>query len=235
MRPSAVRPFNASLRAGTPGYAAGMLPTGHLLAFALLSFVLIIVPGPNVIFVITRSLMLGRVAGVSTAVGGQIGVYAQVAAVAFGIGALVERSVTLFTAIKLAGAGYLVYLGVQGIRHRRSLRNALNTVAQPKGFGRILRDGIVVGLSNPKSIVFFAAVLPQFADPRAGHVPAQMLLLGAVFMAIAVLCDSTWALAAGTARAWFAASPRRLELVGGTGGLVMIGIGASLALTGRSD
>jgi threonine/homoserine/homoserine lactone efflux protein len=102
-----------------------MLPTGHLLAFALLSFVLIIVPGPNVIFVITRSLMLGRAAGVSTAVGGQIGVYAQVAAVAFGIGALVERSVTLFTAIKLAGAGYLVYLGVQGIRHRRSLRYAL--------------------------------------------------------------------------------------------------------------
>ena len=80
----------ASLRAGAPGYAAGMPPTGHLLAFALLSFVLIIVPGPNVIFVITRSLMLGRAAGVSTAVGGQIGVYAQVAAVAFGIGALVE-------------------------------------------------------------------------------------------------------------------------------------------------
>jgi threonine/homoserine/homoserine lactone efflux protein len=124
----AVRPLIASLPAGAPDYAGGMLPTGHLLAFALLSFVLIIVPGPNVIFVITRSLMLGRVAGVSTAVGGQVGVYAQVAAVAFGLGALVERSVTLFTAIKLAGAGYLVYLGVQGIRHRRSLRNALNTV-----------------------------------------------------------------------------------------------------------
>ena len=86
MRPSAVRPFIASLCAGAPGYAAGMLPTGHLLAFALLSFVLIIVPGPNVIFVITRSLMLGRVAGVSTAVGGQIGVYAQVAAVALASG-----------------------------------------------------------------------------------------------------------------------------------------------------
>src|SRR5215468_3097309 len=132
-------PVIASQGAGLPGYAAGMLPTGHLLAFALLSFVLIIVPGPNVIFVITRSLMLGRADGVSTAVGGQIGVYAQVAAVALGIGALVERSVTLFTAIKLAGAGYLVYLGIQGIRHRRSLRNALNGVAQPKGIGRILR------------------------------------------------------------------------------------------------
>ncbi len=212
-----------------------MLPTSHLLAFALISFALIIVPGPNVIFVITRALMLGRAAGVGTALGGQIGVYAQVAAVALGIGALVERSVTLFTVIKLAGAGYLVYLGVQGIRHRRALRHVLDTATEPKSIARILRDGIVVGVSNPKSIVFFAAVLPQFADRQAGHVPAQMLLLGAVFMAIAVLCDSSWALAAGTARAWFARSPRRLELVGGTGGLVMIGIGASLAITGRHD
>jgi threonine/homoserine/homoserine lactone efflux protein len=212
-----------------------MPPTSHLLAFALISFALIIVPGPNVIFVITRSLMLGRAAGVGTALGGQIGVYAQVTAVAFGIGALVERSVTLFTVIKLAGAGYLVYLGVQGIRHRRSLRNALKTAAEPRSIARIVRDGAAVGASNPKSIVFFAAVLPQFADRQAGHVPAQMLLLGAVFMAIAVLCDSSWALAAGTARAWFARSPRRLELVGGTGGLVMIGIGASLAITGRHD
>jgi threonine/homoserine/homoserine lactone efflux protein len=212
-----------------------MPPTGHLLAFALVSFALIIVPGPNVIFVITRSLMLGRAAGVGTALGGQIGVYAQVTAVAFGIGALAERSVALFTLIKLAGTGYLAYLGVQGIRHRRSLRNALNTATEPKSIARIVRDGIAVGMSNPKSIVFFAAVLPQFADPQAGHVPAQMLLLGAVFIAIAVLCDSSWALAAGTARAWFARSPRRLELIGGTGGLLMIGIGASLALTGRHD
>ena len=180
-------------------------------------------------------LTASRLAGVGTALGGQIGVYAQVAAVAFGIGALVERSVTLFTVIKLAGAGYLVYLGVQGIRHRRSLRNALNTATEPKSIGRIVRDGIAVGASNPKSIVFFAAVLPQFADRQAGHVPAQMLLLGATFVAIAGLCDSSWALAAGTARAWFARSPRRLELVGGTGGLVMIGIGASLAVTGRHD
>lgn len=212
-----------------------MLPTSHLLAFALISFALIIVPGPNVIFVITRSLMLGRAAGVGTALGGQIGVYAQVAAVALGIGALVERSVTLFTVIKLAGAGYLVYLGVQGIRHRRALRYALNTATEPKSIARILRDGIVVGVSNPKSIVFFAAVLPQFADRAAGHVPFQLLLLGAVFMSIALVSDSMWAIVAGTARAWFARSPRRLELVGGAGGLVMIGIGASLALTGRKD
>jgi threonine/homoserine/homoserine lactone efflux protein len=87
-----------------------MPPTAHLLAFALISFALIVVPGPNVLFVISRSLMLGRAAGVGSAVGGQIGVYAQVAAVAVGVGALVERSVALFTVIKLAGAAYLVFL-----------------------------------------------------------------------------------------------------------------------------
>ena len=212
-----------------------MPPASHLLAFGLVSFVLIVVPGPNVLFVISRSLMLGRAAGVGTAFGGQLGVYAQVAAVAFGIGALVARSVALFSVIKLAGAVYLGYLGVQAIRHRRVLSAALQAPAERKSIARIIGDGIAVGVTNPKSIVFFAAVLPQFAQPSAGHVPAQMLLLGAVFMAIAVLCDSSYALAAGTARAWLARSPRRLELVGGTGGLVMIGIGASLALTGRRN
>ena len=124
---------------------------------------------------------------------------------------------------------------MQAIRHRRSLRDALEVAAQPRSFGRILRDGIVVGVSNPKVIVFFAAVLPQFVNRPAGHVPVQMLLLGSVFLAIAVVCDSSWALAAGTARAWLARSPRRLEMVGGAGGLAMIGIGASLAVTGRRD
>lgn len=212
-----------------------MPATGQLLAFALISLALIVVPGPNVLFVISRSLTLGRAAGVGTAAGGVIGEFVQVTAVAFGMGALVERSLVLFTAIKLAGAAYLVYLGVQAIRHRHSLAGALDAVAEPKGLARILRDGVVVGVSNPKAIVFFAAVLPQFVNRPAGHVPAQMLLLGSVFVAIAGLSDSTWAVAAGTARAWLARSPRRLALIGGTGGLAMIGIGASLAVSGRKD
>lgn len=212
-----------------------MLPTGHLLAFLLLSSALIVVPGPNVLFVVSRSLQLGRAAGVATAVGGQIGVYAQVAAVAFGIGVLVERFVAVFTVIKLGGAAYLVYLGVQAVRHRRSLTGALGATVAKKTPLRTLRDGFLVGVTNPKAIVFFAAVLPQFADRPAGHVPLQMLLLGAIFIGIAVVSDSGWAVAAGTARAWLARSPRRLELIGGTGGLVMIGIGASLAITGRTD
>jgi threonine/homoserine/homoserine lactone efflux protein len=212
-----------------------VLPTAHLLAFALLSFALIVVPGPNVLFVISRSLQLGRAAGVCTALGGQAGVYVQVAAVAFGVGVLVERSVAIFTVIKLAGAAYLIYLGVQAVRHRRSLTDALGATVARKTPLRILGDGFLVGVTNPKAIVFFIAVLPQFVDRSAGHVPLQMLLLGSVFVSIAVVSDGTWALAAGTARAWLARSPRRLELVGGTGGLVMIGIGASLAVAGRKD
>jgi threonine/homoserine/homoserine lactone efflux protein len=212
-----------------------MVPASHLLAFSLISLALIIVPGPNVLFIISRSLMLGRAAGVGTAFGGQIGVYVQVAAVAFGVGAVVERSVAVFTVIKLAGAAYLVYLGIQAVRHRRSLAEALGARSEPKTIRRILRDGFMVGLFNPKAIVFFMAVLPQFVDRSAGHVPAQMLLLGAMFMAIAVVCDSTWALIAGTARTWLARSPRRLEIIGATGGLTLIGIGTSLALSGRTD
>ena len=161
------------------------------------------------LFVVSRSLMLGRGAEVSTAVGGQVGAFLQVAAVALGIGELVERSVVVFTVIKLAAPGYLAWLGVQAIRHRHSLAAALEIPVPRKSTRAILRDGIVVGVSNPKVIVFFVAVLPQFADRSAGHVPAQLLLLGLIWNAIALACDSTWALAAGTARAWLARSPRR--------------------------
>jgi threonine/homoserine/homoserine lactone efflux protein len=212
-----------------------VLPTSHLVAFVLLSYALIVIPGPNVLFVISRALQLGRGAGLAAVVGGQLGVYTQVIAVALGIGALVEQSVAIFTAIKLAGAAYLIYLGVQAIRHRRSLTAALDLGVEKKTTGQMLRDGFVVGVTNPKAILFFAAELPQFADRSAGYVPFQLLLLGAVFIGIALVSDSIWAVVAGTARAWFARSPRRLERIGGAGGLVIIGIGVRLALTGRKD
>jgi threonine/homoserine/homoserine lactone efflux protein len=214
---------------------ANVIPAHRLLEFALLSYALILVPGPNVLFVVSRSLQLGRLPGVAAVIGGQSGVYVQVIAVALGVGALVERSVVVFTVVRLAGAAYLIFLGVQAIRHRRSLAAILAGTTPPASTSRMLRDGFVVGLTNPKAIVFFAAVLPQFADRAAGHVPAQLLALGAVFVAIAIVSDSMWALLAGTARSWFTRSPRRLALIGGTSGLVMIGIGASLALTGGKD
>jgi threonine/homoserine/homoserine lactone efflux protein len=209
-----------------------MLASDHLLAFVFVAFVLILVPGPSVLFVVTRSLTLGRGAGVATVVGNTAGAYTQVIAVAIGLGALVQESIVVFTVIKLVGAAYLVYLGVQAVRHRRSLADALHAPVEPKVLRRILADGYVVGVFNPKVIVFFMAVLPQFVD-RAGSVPLQLLTLGAIFCAIALLCDSLWALLAGAARSWLISSPRRLSVIGGSGGLVMIGLGAGLAVSGR--
>lgn len=212
-----------------------MPSTAQLVAFGLTSFILIVVPGPSVLFVISRSLSLGRPAGLATVIGNSAGEYVLVIAVAVGIGPLVEDSIVAFTAVKLAGAAYLVYLGVQALRHRRSVAAALNAGQARTSARRILRDGFVVGVTNPKGIVFFAAVLPQFVDRASGHVPLQLLLLGCVFVAIALISDSIWALAAGAARAWLSRSPRRLELIGGAGGLAMIGIGARLAMTGRHN
>lgn len=208
----------------------------QFLAFLLLSTALIAMPGPSVLFTIGRALSIGRREALLTVVGNAIGIYGQAIAVAVGIGVIVERSILVFTVIKFAGAAYLVYLGVQAIRHRRKVTEALAkgipTVLPSR---RVLRDGIVVGLTNPKNIVFFVVALPQFTNPAAGNVPLQMLVLGAVFVAIALMLDSVWALVASTARTWFSRSPRRLEMVGGTGGLMMIGLGATIAVTGRKD
>ena len=212
-----------------------MLPTTHLLAFTLTASVLIAIPGPSVLFTVSRAIALGRAAGVATVAGNTVGAFAQVVAVAFGIGPLVERSVAVFTVLKLAGACYLMFLGVQAIRHRRSLAAALGAEVERKTTVRMMLDGFAVGATNPKVIVFFAAMLPQFVDRRAGDVPVQIIALGAIFAGIALISDSTWAVAAGTVRAWLSSSPRRLALLGGTGGLLMIGIGARLALTGRND
>lgn len=216
-------------------YAGGMLPTSHLLAFAVTAFVLVAIPGPSVLFTIGRALTTGRRGALLTVVGNAGGVSVQVAAVALGVGAVVETSVEVFTVLKFAGAGYLVYLGVQAIRHRRSLTTSTDAVAMPTRTRKVLREGFVVGVTNPKMLIFLAAALPQFVDRTAGGLPLQMLFLGLLVLVITLASDSLWALAAGTARSWFADSPRRIELMGGAGGLAMIGIGASLAITGRKD
>ena len=210
-----------------------MVPLDRLAAFVGVAFALIVVPGPSVLFVISRGVALGRRAAVTTVVGNAAGVYVQVVAVALGIGALVERSVLVFRALSLVGAAYLVVLGVRTIRGRRRLAEALEVPVAPASTWRILREGFVVGLANPKVIVFFAAVLPQFTDRARGHVPVQLLLLGAIFVGIALVSDSAWGVAAGSARAWLSRSPRRLAALGGTGGLVMIALGLRLAATGR--
>jgi threonine/homoserine/homoserine lactone efflux protein len=205
-----------------------------MLTFAVTSALLIIVPGPSVLFVISRGVALGRRAALLTVLGNAGGVFVQVLAVAAGLGAVLERSTVLFDAVRLGGAAYLVYLGVQAVRHRRELSTVLDvTTTRPPS--SILREGFVVGLTKPKLVIFFTAVLPQFVDPDGGPVPLQRLLLGGIFVGLALILDSCWGLAAGTARAWLSGAPHRLERLGGAGGLVIVGLGLRLAVTGRKD
>jgi len=137
--------------------------------------------------------------------------------------------------VKLVGAAYLVYLGIQAFRHRRALAESLDPNEAGLSNRGLFREGFIVGVTNPKGLVFSTAILPQFIEPSGVAVPVQMLLLGVVAVAIAVLSDSCWGMAAGTARSWLGRSPRRLSLLGGTGGLVMIGLGVQLAVSGRKD
>jgi len=207
-----------------------MVPWEHLAAFVVASTVIVVIPGPSVLFVLGRSIAHGRRAGVLSVLGNTLGTVPAVLAVAFGVGALVAASAAAFTALKLAGAAYLVWLGVQAVRHRHD--HTAVTTAAPASTGRLLGQGFVVGVTNPKTIAFFVAVLPQFVDPAAGPAWAQLLVLGVVFQLLALVCDSTWALAAGTARAWFARSPRRISTLSATGGVMMVGLGGTLALSG---
>jgi threonine/homoserine/homoserine lactone efflux protein len=201
------------------GYAARhMVPTAHLLTFAVAACALIVVPGPSVLFVIGRAVALGRRAGLATVVGNAAGEYLQLVLVAIGVGALIERSAVVFTVLKLVGAGYVVFLGVRAIRCRRELAGVLDGTVVPEGDRRILREGFVVGATNPKTAAFFGAVLPQFVEPAAGNVALQLLALGVIWVAIALVSDGAWAYLAGAARHWLARSPRRLELVGGAEG-----------------
>ena len=208
---------------------------GHLLAFALISFLVIVIPGPSVLFTIGRALTVGRRQALLTVAGNAMGAYLQILAVALGAGALISASALAFSIIKFIGVGYLVYLGVQAFRHRHALGDTLAEGSAATRPIRALADGFVVGVTNPKTIVFFVAALPQVVNPAAGHVLTQMLALGVVFLVIAVVSDSIWALAASLARDWFAQSPDRIAAIGGAGGLAMVGLGLSLAFTGRKE
>lgn len=211
-----------------------MVPPPNLLGFAIAAAILIAIPGPSVLFVIGRSLALGRRGGLLSVAGNAAGMVPQIVAVALGVGAIVAQSIVAFTVIKFAGAAYLIFLGIQAIRHRN--RHATVEVSTaPRSAWRLLGEGFLVGLTNPKSIVFFVAVLPQFVDYSAGSIPLQLAELGLVFVVLALLMDSVWALAAGTARAWFARSPKRLSRLGAAGGVMMIGLGGVVALTGAPE
>jgi threonine/homoserine/homoserine lactone efflux protein len=214
-----------------------MLPTRHLLEFLLTIYVLIVIPGPSVLFVISRGVALGRRAALASVLGNAGGLLLQLVLVAIGIGSIVASSDAVFTVIKLLGAGYLVYLGARNVLRRKSLSALFTPSAgvEPKPLRRIIREGFFVGSTNPKGVLIFTAVLPQFIDRSQGHVTVQLALLGAICVVIALLSDGTWGLIAGSARQWFGRSPRRLERMTGAGGMMLIALGFGLALTNRRN
>jgi threonine/homoserine/homoserine lactone efflux protein len=213
-----------------------MIATGHLTAFLLTVYLLILIPGPSVLFTVSRGVALGRRAALATVAGNTAGLAAQLGLVVVGLGAVLARSDAIYTTLKLIGAAYLVFLGIRTIRERGrlsiDLASAANAAA-PRSLATIVREGMTVGFTNPKGLIIFTAVVPAFIDRAQGHASLQLLSLGLIVVLVALLSDSTWAIASGSARRWLGRSPQRLSRMSVAGGVSMIGLGVALAVTGR--
>jgi threonine/homoserine/homoserine lactone efflux protein len=211
-----------------------MITVDQILTFGLAAFVLIAIPGPSVVFVIGRALAYGRGVALATVLGNTLGLLLIVVLVALGLGTIVQESIVVFTILKFTGAAYLVWLGIQAIRHRSAFNvGSGGEGAPPLAWPTVVRQGFVVGFSNPKAFMIIGAVLPQFVVRDNGHIPLQMLLLGLIAVAIGLVSDSLWAVIASQLRTWFNASPRRGAALGVVGGTSMIGLGVGLAVTGK--
>ena len=208
-----------------------MVSGGQLLGFGVTALVIIAVPGPSVVFVVARALSYGRAVALLSVLGNTTGLGVAMVLVALGLGTVVADSRAVFTAVKVAGAAYLVWLGVQALRHRSGLRVGEVVRRAPPAGMVAARQGFLVGIANPKGFVMWAAVLPQFVDRDAGEVPEQMLVLGCLAVALGLLCDTAWALLASGFRTWFDASEARGRVVSTAGGLSMIGLGVGLGFT----
>jgi threonine/homoserine/homoserine lactone efflux protein len=208
------------------------MPTWEaLVTFIIASLVLIAIPGPSVMFSVGRSLALGKKFGVLTVLGNAMGTFVWIVLVAVGLGAVIASSEIAYQVIRYGGAAYLIYLGIEAIRHRSvHAADMTNQGDIAPSIRRSIRDGFWVGALNPKAIVFYAAVLPQFIDRERGHITGQLILLGAIFSILAFISDGSWGLLAGTARQWLATDPRRLEKLRATGGCIMIILGISVLI-----
>ncbi len=216
-----------------------MVSLEQAIGITLASVVLIAVPGPSVMFIVGRALSYGRVSAMGSVIGNAIGCYSVGVVIALGLGPLLERSEILFQTIKWAGILYLVYLGIQAIRHAGPVTtdedegSEAKAVKNSKTPWSAIRTGTIVGLTNPKSFVLFTAIVPQFINPAAGSTTLQMLALGIVPMLIGLITDASWALVAGRARTWLAKSPKRMTAIGRVGGASIIGVAASVAVSGN--
>src|ERR1035441_8213632 len=173
--------------------------------------VIIIVPGPSVLFTLARGVAWGRAVAVLTVLGNSIGTLILSIIVAVGLGPLLSHSKTFSITLQMAGGLYLLWLGVSAMRHRHAHAAAMTKREEYRPSNvQVIRQGFTVGILNPKSLVFFAAVFPHFVDRTKGSVTLQLLIFGAIFSVMAFLSDGTWGLIAGTAREWLSGSPHRL-------------------------
>lgn len=207
------------------------MPTWEaFVTFIVASIVLIAIPGPSVMFSVGRSLALGKKFGVLTVLGNAMGTFVWIVLVAVGLGTIIASSEIAYQVIRYGGAAYLIYLGIMTIVHRHDKAPDLGGSLKTQSVGKTLREAFIVGVSNPKTAVFFLAVLPQFVNYSAGNLWFQMLLLGLIFEILGIMGDMTYALAAGYARDWLAKNPRRLTVIVTTGGAIIIALGLFLAL-----
>ena len=206
-----------------------MVIPSRLPEYLVAAMIIILAPGPSVLFVIARAIAWGRKTAVFTVAGNVTGAFFLSVFVALGLGPILQRSEIAYIAVQWGGGLYLVYLGVEAIRSKTvHAADMTNQGDISPTITRSIRDGFWVGALNPKGVVFFAAVLPQFIDRERGSVTAQLILLGAVFSILAFVSDGTWGLLAGTARNWLATDSKRLELLRATGGVIMIILGLSV-------
>jgi threonine/homoserine/homoserine lactone efflux protein len=200
--------------------------------FAVAAMLLLLTPGPAVLYIVTRSVEQGRVAGLASVCGITTGTLVHVLAAALGLSALLASSTFAFALVKYAGAAYLIYIGLQRIFSRGETPSA--PVALPRrSLGRLYRDGVVVNLLNPKTALFFLAFLPQFVDPTRGMVALQIAFLGLLFALMGFVSDSCYALVAGTAGQWVKRNSHYLRLERYVTGTVFIGLGVTAAFAGN--
>ena len=198
--------------------------------FVVAAVVLLVTPGPAVLYIVARSLDQGRRAGLVSTLGIHVGTLVHITAAAAGLSALLVASATAFSVVKYLGAAYLVYLGVRRLLEPSPASGLPK--AERRSLGRIFLQGVVVNLLNPKTALFFLAFLPQFVDVSRGAVAAQIVFLGLLFVALALVSDGLYAIGAGTARGWLRASPRILAGERYVAGSVYIGLGLAAALSG---
>ncbi|HEV2813845.1 MAG TPA: LysE family translocator [Solirubrobacteraceae bacterium] len=202
-----------------------------LLLFSGAALALIVIPGPAVLYILAQSVEHGRRAGVLSALGVATGGLVHIVAAAVGISALVVSSAVAFSAVKYAGAGYLLYLGIRRLLDRAPREERVARAARP---GLIFRRGVIVNVLNPKTALFFLAFLPQFVDPDHGPVLGQILVLGTTFVLLALLSDSLYALGAGAIAARIRRRSRRAQDAGRyAGAAVYLGLGTATALASR--